>query len=42
MVFEVSGEFQPVIEEACNSYVMLCQDMDECWQTEENWGVLMT
>ena len=30
------------IEEACNPCVVLCEEMDDCWQTKEIWGVLMT
>ena len=29
MVFDGSGEVQPVIEEACNSGVVLCEDLDD-------------
>ena len=38
MVFDVSGEVRPGIEEACNSSVVLCEELDECWQTEDRWG----
>ena len=42
MVFDGSGEFRPGIEEACNSGVVFCDDLDDCWQTNDSWGVLMT
>ena len=42
MIFDGSGEVQPGIEEACNSGVVLCEDMDDCLQTEYIWGILMT
>ena len=42
MVFEVSGEVQPGIEEAYNSCVVLCEHLDDSWQTEYIWGGLMT
>ena len=42
MVFEGSGEVQLGIEEACNSYVGLCEDLDDCWQTKSSWGELTT
>ena len=42
MVFDGSGEVRPGIEEACNSCVVLCEDMDDCWQTEDSWFGLMT
>ena len=41
MVFEGSGEVRPGIEEACNSCVVLCEDMDDCWRTEDIWCGLM-
>ena len=42
MVFEGSGEVQPGIEEAYNSCVMLCEELDDCWPNEESWGGLIT
>ena len=42
MVFNGSGEIQPGIEEACNSGVVFCKDLDDCWQTDDIWGILMT
>ena len=42
IVFDGSGEVWPGIEEACDSGVVLCENMYDFWQTEENWGVLMT
>ena len=41
-VFEGSGEIRPGIEEACNYGVVLCEYLDDCWQTEDSWGGLMT
>ena len=42
MVFDGSVEVRPVIEEACNSCVLLCEDMDDFWRTNDSWVVLMT
>ena len=42
MVFDGSGEVQPGIEEACEYGVVFYEDLDDCWQTEDNWGGLMT
>ena len=42
MVFEGSGEVQLGIEEACNSCVILCEDLDDCLPTKYSWYVLMT
>ena len=42
MVFDGSDEVRPGIEEACNSCVVLGEDMDYCWQTEDSWVGLMT
>ena len=42
MVFDGSGEVLPGIEEACNYGVVLCEELDYCWQTEDSWGGLMT
>ena len=42
MVFYGSAEVQPGIEEACDSGVVLCEDLDDCWQTKDIWGGLMT
>ena len=42
VVFDVSGEVRPYIEEACDSGVVLYEDLDECWQTDDSWGGLMT
>ena len=41
-VFDGSSEVLPGIEEACDSGIVLCEDMDDCWQTEDSWGGLMT
>ena len=30
MVFVGSGEVQQGIEEACNSFILLCEDLDGC------------
>ena len=42
MVFDGSGEVRPNIEEACDSDVVFCEDLDVYWQTKDSWGVLMT
>ena len=42
MVFEGSGEVQPGIEEACNSWVVFYIELDDCWPTEDRWVGLMT
>ena len=42
MVFDGSGEIWPGIEEACNSCVVLYEELDYCLKTEDSWGVLMT
>ena len=42
MVFDVSGEVRPGIEEACNSCVVLCKELDYCWLTEDRWVGLIT
>ena len=42
MVFDVSGRVQPGIEEAWNSCVVLCEELDDCWPTKDSWGGLMT
>ena len=42
MIFGGLGEVQTCIEEACNSCILLCEDLDDCWQTEDTWGGLMT
>ena len=42
MVFDRSGEVRPVIEEACNPCVVLCGELDDCWQTKDIWVGLMT
>ena len=41
MVFDRSGEVQPGIEEAYNSGVVICEELDNFWQTKDSWGVLM-
>ena len=41
MVVEVSGEVQPDIEEACNSCVVLCEDLADCLPTDDSWGGLI-
>ena len=42
IAFDGSGEVQPGTEEACNCGVVLCEELDDCWKTEDIWGVLMT
>ena len=42
MVFDGSGEVQPGIEEDCDSENVFCEELDECWRTEDIWGGLMT
>ena len=42
MLFDRSGEVRPDIEEACNSCVVLGEDLDDCWQTKDIWVGLMT
>ena len=42
MVFDVSGEVRPVIEEYFNSCVVFCEEIYDCWQTEDIWGGSMT
>ena len=42
MVFDGSGEVRPGIEEACNSCVVKCEDLDDCWRTEDSWVGLIT
>ena len=42
MVFDVSGEVWLGTEEDCNSCVLLCEDLDDCWWTEDSWVGLMT
>ena len=42
MVFDGLGEVRPVIEESCNFGVVLCEYLDDCWQTEYSWGGLIT
>ena len=42
MVFDGSSEFRPGIEEAYDSGVVFCEDLDDCWRTEDSWGWLMT
>ena len=37
MVFDGSCEFRPGIEEAWKLCVVLCEDLDNCWQTKEIW-----
>ena len=41
MVFDGSGEVRPDIEEACSSCVVLREELDDCWRTEDSWGGLM-
>ena len=41
MVFDGSGEVRPGIEEACNSCVVLCGELDDCWRTKDSWVGLM-
>ena len=42
MVFDGSSEFRPGIEEAYDSGVVFCEDLDDCWLTDNIWGGLMT
>ena len=42
MVFDISGEFRLGIEEAYSSCVVFCDDLDDCWRTEDIWVGLMT
>ena len=42
MVFYGSGEVRSGIEEACNSCVVLCEDLDGCWRTKDSWVGLIT
>ena len=42
MVFYRSGEVQPGIEEDCNSEVVFCEELDDCWRTENSWYGFMT
>ena len=42
MVFDGSGEVQPVIEGACDSGIVFCEDLDDYWQTKDSWVGLMT
>ena len=42
MVFDGSGEVRPGIEEACNSCVVLCEELDDCWRNEDSWVGLVT
>ena len=42
VVFEGSAEVWPVIKEACDSRVVFCEDMDDCWKTYDSWVGLIT
>ena len=42
IVFDRSGEVRPGIEEACEYSVVFCEELGDCWQTEEILGGLMT
>ena len=42
MVFDGSAELWLGIEEACDSGVLFCEDLNDCWRTRYSWGVLMT
>ena len=42
MLFEGSDEVRPVIEEAYDSGVVFCKKLDDCWQTEDIWGGLIS
>ena len=35
MVFDGSGKFRPGIEEACDSGVVFCEDLDDCLLNED-------
>ena len=36
MVFDLSGEVWQGIEEACDSGVVICKDLDDFWQTKDS------
>ena len=38
MVFDGSGEVRPCIEEACDSWILFCEYLDDCWKIEDIWG----
>ena len=42
MVFDISAEVLPGIEDACDPGVMFYEEMDDYWLTEDIWGGLMT
>ena len=42
MLFDRSGEVRPVIEEYCDSGVVLCEELDDCQRTKDRWGGIMT
>ena len=42
IVFDGSAEVQSGLEEFCDSGVVFCEDLDDCWKTEDSWGGLMT
>ena len=42
MVFDGLSEVWQGIGEACDSGVVFWVDLDECWQTEDSWGILIT
>ena len=42
MVFDGSDEVRPSIEEAYNSCVVLCEELDYCWRTNDSSVGLIT
>ena len=42
MVFDRSAEVWPGIEETCDFFVVFYEEPDDCWQTNDRWGGLMT
>ena len=41
MVFDGSGEVRLGIEEACKSCIVLGEELDDCWRTEDSWVGLL-
>ena len=41
ILFYRSGEVLPGIEEACDSGVVFCEELDDCLQTDDSWGELI-
>ena len=42
MVFDGLDEIRPGIEETCDSGVVFCEDLYDCWWNKDSWGRLMT